>query len=197
VLLNLGMTLQSARAGVLKFLEDNPEPRLTTGKAAGLQQRLEIPTGMFTDRLRGSWSVATQIAAAHNAPTILPEHLLAALLSDPNGVAADVLRATKTDGAKLRSTLEASLARHAKKTDAALVLTDPLLRVAIAMAQEEMRDTKHTSLGTGHLLVGFLRQGGECTRILGLAGLELGAARDALRACLRKIDEDPIWDHIG
>ncbi len=54
-------------------------------------------------------------------------------------------------------------------------------RQAIAFAQEEARQLRHTSLGTEHLLLGLLRaEHTVAARILVLAGLDLEHAREAV-----------------
>jgi ATP-dependent Clp protease ATP-binding subunit ClpA len=74
---------------------------------------------------------------------------------------------------------------------------DPVLRLVLVLAFDEAAGTKSSQIGTGHMLIGLIQQDGPSARILRTAGLELEPARTALRACLPRIDEDPIWDHVG
>ncbi len=67
----------------------------------------------FTERSRGFVSAAQTIAMRENHQRILPEHLLKALMDDPEGLAANLIRAAGGDADKVKSAVDAAIDRQA------------------------------------------------------------------------------------
>ncbi len=79
----------------------------------------------FTERSRGFLQAAQTIAMRENHQRLLPEHLLKALLDDPEGLAANLIRRAGGAPERVAEALEATLARMPKVTgDAAQVYLD-------------------------------------------------------------------------
>ena len=68
----------------------------------------------FTDRARGFLQSAQTIAIRDYHQRITPEHLLKALLDDEQGAAAGLIRAAGGDPARVKSAVDAELARQPK-----------------------------------------------------------------------------------
>jgi ATP-dependent Clp protease ATP-binding subunit ClpA len=201
VLLELGVSLKRTRATVLEVLASETSSRenlLVSGPAAMVApSRVDVPFAHFSDRLKRVWDRAQQAARSGGFSLVSSEHLFAAMMTDSKGVAADVLRMNDTD----RAGILTQLGHIVKSIDTGApqlpIAMEPALARAIVVAFEEAAGTKSNQIGTGHVLIALLQQEGPTARILRSAGLELESARSALRACLRRIDEDPIWDHVG
>jgi len=65
----------------------------------------------FTERSRGVVQSAQTLAARSNHQRLTPEHLLKVLLDDPEGLAANLMRAAGADPVRARTEVEAELAK--------------------------------------------------------------------------------------
>src|SRR5689334_21397230 len=68
----------------------------------------------FTERARGFLQAAQTIAIREFHQRIGPEHLLKALLDDPEGAASGLIRAAGGDPVAAKQTVDADIARHPK-----------------------------------------------------------------------------------
>jgi ATP-dependent Clp protease ATP-binding subunit ClpB len=66
----------------------------------------------YTERSRGFVQAAQALALRSNHQRFTPEHLLKVLLDDPEGLAANLIRAAGGDPVKAHETLEAELAKQ-------------------------------------------------------------------------------------
>ena len=79
----------------------------------------------FTERARGFIQAAQTIATRENHQRLTPEHVLKALLDDPEGLAANLITRADGDAARVAEALETSLARQPRVTgDAAQTYLD-------------------------------------------------------------------------
>lgn len=67
---------------------------------------------------------------------------------------------------------------------------DRQAREAVTLAQDEASSFRHDYVGTGHLLLGLLEEGGVAARALAASGVELGATRSRLTAIVGYGEED-------
>src|SRR5579859_951647 len=65
----------------------------------------------FTERSRGFVQSAQTLAARSNHERLTPEHRLKVLLDDPEGLAANLMRAAGADPVRARTEVEAELAK--------------------------------------------------------------------------------------
>ncbi|MDT4893448.1 MAG: ATP-dependent Clp protease ATP-binding subunit ClpB, partial [Pseudonocardiales bacterium] len=130
-----------------------------------------------------------QALAARSAHTeVDTEHLLLALLADEDGLAARLLALTGTDVDRLRSEVQAQLARRPSVTGPGgspgqVLVTQRISRVLDA-AEREARRLKDEYVSVEHLLLGLVEDGATGSR-LNLA--EHGVTRDSLLAALTQV----------
>ncbi|HVA60785.1 MAG TPA: ATP-dependent chaperone ClpB [Mycobacteriales bacterium] len=143
----------------------------------------------FTTKSQETLNAAVSAAAAAGHPHVEPLHLLSALLAQPEGVAAPLLRAVGVDVAALRAAAGTQLARlpsASGPTVAAPGLSRQTLAVIHAGA-DRGHELGDEFVSTEHLLVGLAEAGGSGAS--GAAGLltGLGATPEALLAAFATV----------
>ncbi len=113
----------------------------------------------FSERARRVLTLAQEEARQFNHSYIGTEHLLLGLVREEEGVAAKVLTNLGADLAKIRSAVEFTMGRGEKPSGGEIGLTPRAKRV-IELAIDEARHLGHSYIGTEHLLLGLLREGG-------------------------------------
>jgi ATP-dependent Clp protease ATP-binding subunit ClpC len=113
----------------------------------------------FSERARRVLTLAQEEARQFNHSYIGTEHLLLGLVREEEGVAAKVLLNLGADLAKIRSAVEFTMGRGEKPSGGEIGLTPRAKRV-IELAIDEARHLGHSYIGTEHLLLGLLREGG-------------------------------------
>ena len=82
----------------------------------------------FTERSRGFVQAAQTIAMRENHQRLLPEHLLKALMDDPEGLAANLIARAAGDAQAVRDAVNAAVAKVPRVTgDAGQVYADNLI----------------------------------------------------------------------
>ncbi|MDX6243499.1 MAG: ATP-dependent Clp protease ATP-binding subunit ClpB [Frankiales bacterium] len=142
--------------------------RLTTKSQEGLQE---------------AQSIATRLGHQE----VDDEHLLLALLADPEGLAPRLLDLAGVDVDALRPDLETDLDRRPKvggpgRPQGQIYLTQALSRLLEA-ADREARRLKDEYVSVEHLLLALVEQGGASGRLL----TRHGASRDSLLAALTQV----------
>ncbi|WP_431977010.1 Clp protease N-terminal domain-containing protein [Micromonospora haikouensis] len=183
----------------------------------------------FTDRARKVVKQAAHEARAAGRRPIGTEHLLLAVLADPDNLASRVLSAAGVRAADLR----AAVARHTAEGDAGFAEADaaalreigidlaaivarieesfgpdalraaapaprrrwrqrpggpfsPRSKKALELALREALRLRHRHIGTEHILLGLLREGGgPAALVLTAAGLDLDDLRRRVELALR------------
>jgi len=113
----------------------------------------------FSERARKVLISAQEEAQRLNHSYIDTEHILLGLLREEEGVAAKVLINLGTSLSKVRATVEFAMERSEKPSISETGLTPSAKRV-IELAIDEARHLGHNYIGTEHLLLGLLREGG-------------------------------------
>jgi ATP-dependent Clp protease ATP-binding subunit ClpB len=138
---------------------------------------------------------ARQQAIARNHQTIEPEHVLFALLSDPEGVVYPLLHHLGVAPKPLRDRTDAALDRlpkvYAQVTEARV---GPALGTAIDAAFGEAEALTDEYVSTEHLLLALLQGSSGAARLLREAGLDRDAVLAALadvRGRQRVTDQNP------
>jgi hypothetical protein len=130
----------------------------------------------FTERARTVLTAARASARDLGSPQVRPGHLLVALFSQPEGIAARVLTGMGVTAQAATAALGASITGDAPPAN------DPKHPPFAPECERVLRDTLavalelgHNYIGTEHMLLGLLRE--EDTPVAGaLAGLGVGAA---------------------
>jgi ATP-dependent Clp protease ATP-binding subunit ClpC len=115
----------------------------------------------FTERARKVLMLAQDEAKRLSDSYIGTEHLLLGLLQEERGVASRVLRDMGVDPFQIRKSIEQSSLRGANRARAqqAQGLTPRTKRV-IERALDEAKQMNHAYIGTEHLLLGLIGEGG-------------------------------------
>ena len=114
----------------------------------------------FTEKARLGLASAQEIAETEHNPQLEPEHLLLALLRQPDGIVPRLLERLQTQPRAIAQTLERAIGTFPKVTGATAQLgVSPRLRTVLNRAQEEMTTLKDDYLSTEHLLLGMTDRG--------------------------------------
>ncbi len=119
----------------------------------------------YTEKAQEAVLAAQQIATQAESPVLDAEHLLAALLQDPEGVPVLTLRRLGADPAAISVELAAALSSRARIRGGQLSL-EPRARRLLERAEEEARRLQDEYVSTEHLLVAAAEAGGDAQRIL-------------------------------
>jgi len=161
----------------------------------------------FSERARRVLTLAQEEAEHFNHSYIGTEHILLGLVREDEGVAAKALANLGVGLSKLRSAVEFTMGRGEKKSSGEIGLTPRAKRV-IELAIDEARHLGHNYIGTEHLLLGLLREGGGvATGILDSFGITLERAREETKRLFsqgvprsklaRTTSRTPALDQVG
>ncbi len=106
----------------------------------------------YTEKAQEAILAAQRLATDADSPTLDVEHLLAALLEDPEGIPAVTLRALGADPSAIALELAAVLSRRARIAGGQLSL-DPRARRMLERAEEEAKRLNDDYVSTEHLLL--------------------------------------------
>ena len=150
----------------------------------------------LTRKSQEALSEAVRRATTDGNPHVEPLHLLAALVSQSEGVAQPLLRAVGADPAAVLQTTESMIARLPKAAGTTVSAPDmsrPLL-ATLATAAKQARELDDEYVSTEHLLAGLAKDGGQAADVLRRAGAgpdELLGAFEKVRGHARVTTEDP------
>jgi ATP-dependent Clp protease ATP-binding subunit ClpC len=161
----------------------------------------------FSERARRVLTLAQEEAQHFNHTYIGTEHILLGLLREDEGVGAKVLANLGVGLNKARSAVEFIIGRGEKPSTGEIGLTPRAKRV-IELAIDEARHLGHNYIGTEHLLLGLLREGGGvASDVLDSFGITLERARAETSKVLgegvararpaRSTSRTPALDQLG
>ncbi|MDQ3557408.1 MAG: AAA family ATPase, partial [Gemmatimonadota bacterium] len=138
---------------------------------------------------------AAQAAGQAGNPAVEDAHLLAALLSQDEGIVVPVLQKVGVNVARLRSELDAARGRLPRQSGGGQPTISRELNEVLTRAEEEARGLRDEYVSTEHLLLALADRRASTTRDLLAAQ---GATRDALLQALegvrgshRVVDQNP------
>ena len=150
----------------------------------------------FTTRSREALASAQREAVTAGNPQLEPVHLLAALVSEADGIPAALLQALGVERADIAAKAEAAvgrLPRVAGETASGPQASGALQRV-LARAQERAQERGDSFVSTEHLLLALAAVPSEASEVLSSAGASEQAIGDALervRGSARVTSADP------
>jgi ATP-dependent Clp protease ATP-binding subunit ClpB len=150
----------------------------------------------FTIKSQEAIQAAQQLADERRNPQTTPEHLLAVLLEQPEGVVVPVLRKLGVDPAIVRAGVNEALAKLPTLSGAGQEETNAsneLIQV-LRSAENEMRALKDEYVSTEHVLLALSEHpgpAGEALRAAGAAHDELLKALEEVRGPHRVTDQSP------
>jgi ATP-dependent Clp protease ATP-binding subunit ClpB len=136
----------------------------------------------YTEKAQAAIVTAQHIASQASSPVLDAEHILAALLDDPEGVPVMTLRQLGIDPAAVATDLGAVLSRRARVEGGQLAL-DPRARALIERAEGEAQRLADEYVSTEHLLLAAAESGGDAQRVLEAAG----AGREQILTALQSV----------
>jgi ATP-dependent Clp protease ATP-binding subunit ClpC len=143
----------------------------------------------FSERARRVLTLAQEEAQHLNHSYIGTEHILLGLLREEEGVAAKVLISLGANLGKVRSGVEFIIGRGDKPNTGEIGLTPRAKRV-IELAIDEARHLGHTYIGTEHLLLGLLHEGGGVAAgVLDSFGINLEQVRTEVTRMLNQSNQ--------
>ncbi|MEI6667865.1 MAG: ATP-dependent chaperone ClpB [Acidobacteriota bacterium] len=139
----------------------------------------------FTEKAQEAIVAAQQTAEQANHPEVEPEHLLAALVEQTDGVVPDVIRQLGADPRQVAATLGAALERLPCAHGSATRGLSPRLQEVLTVAQREAEQMKDAYVSTEHLLLAVAAERGrtDATKVL----QTIGASRERLLEVLQTI----------
>ena len=113
----------------------------------------------FTERARKVLTLAQEEAQRFQHNYIGTEHLLLGLVREGEGVAAKVLTNLGVQLSDVRRAVEFIIGRGDRIVEGEIGLT-PRAKKVIELAVDEAKLLKHQYIGTEHILLGLVREGG-------------------------------------
>jgi ATP-dependent Clp protease ATP-binding subunit ClpC len=139
----------------------------------------------FTDAARAVIVLAQQEARSFNHAYIGTEHLLLGLLDERNGVAANALGTLGVSTENVRKELIEIVGRGAQPVRGHVPFT-PRAKKVLELSLREAVGLKNNHIGTEHILLGVIREGGGvATQIMVALGADLPRAREVVLTLIR------------
>jgi ATP-dependent Clp protease ATP-binding subunit ClpC len=163
----------------------------------------------FTERARRVLMLAQEEAKRLNDSYIGTEHLLLGLVQEERGVAARVLRDLGVNPYQVRRIIEESSRRTGHRVRGQATGLTPRTKRVIERAVDEARRMNHHYIGTEHLLLGLIGEGGGlAVDVLKDMGVDLDGVRmQTTRAIMqsparprverKKGQQTPLMDQLG
>ena len=150
----------------------------------------------YTEKAQEAVVATQQLAESHGHAEMLPEHLLAALLEQADGVVPAVIAKMQLNPADLAKSVKALLAKLPRVQGGNQAGMSARLRKVLATAEEETSNLKDEFTSTEHLLVGLVSEGGRspAAELLKTSGVTKNAVLAALvqvRGSQRVTDQNP------
>ncbi len=150
----------------------------------------------FTEKAQQAVVGAQQLAQALGHAQIEPEHLLIALLEQPDGVAPAVLRKMNADPADLARTMRSEIAKGPQAYGGAEPGISPRLKLVVDLAEAEAGRLKDEYVSTEHLLIAIAGETGRspAAKLLTSRGITrdgIFAALTSVRGSQRVTDQNP------
>ncbi len=138
----------------------------------------------YTEKSQEAVLAAQQLAERRHHPQIEPEHLLAALIDQPDGVVPAVLRRLGIEPPRLLEEARAWLGRQPQAHGGTEAGPSPRLRGVAKAAEREAERLNDDYVSTEHLLLAVTREGGraEAARLLAANGVTSARVLEALSA---------------
>jgi ATP-dependent Clp protease ATP-binding subunit ClpB len=149
----------------------------------------------FTERSQEALQAAQTAATSLQHPTVLPEHLLLALLHQDEGLVPAFLRRMEVQPEPLAARLQSMLEGRPKQIGGGEPPAGAALRDVLMAAFDEMARLKDEYVSTEHLLLAIARQEkGDAARLLQQAGVtpeKIYSTLEAVRGSQRVTDANP------
>ena len=176
-------------AGEYRIAPEDLEKYLKSQQVEVARQRVEIdlrkkPFDKFNPGVLKVWALAEEEARQYNHPGVGTEHIVLALMTEGDGVAAKALERLQVQLSEVRAQIEKQHPAGDQPPTEGHGMTASA-QASIERAVQEARSLGHHYLGTEHQLLGVLREeeglGGQ---VLRGAGVTLEKAREVIKQLL-------------
>jgi len=173
-------------AGEYRFAEADLEKFLESQRVVVDNQPKNQLGDKFTNQARHVLAQASEEARRYNHTGVGTEHMLLALMSESEGIAAKALASLQVQEHEIRKQIETlHPEEHDHPTVEGMIGVTAQGKAGLELAVQEARSLDHHYLGTEHLLLGLLREeeglGGQ---VLRQAGVSLEQAREVIKRLL-------------
>jgi len=173
-------------AGEYRFAEADLEKFLESQRVVLDNQPKNQLGDKFTNQARHVLAQASEEARRYNHTGVGTEHMLLALMSESEGIAAKALTSLQVQEHEIRKQIETlHPEEHDHSTVEGMIGVTVQGKAGLELAVQEARGLDHHYLGTEHLLLGLLREeeglGGQ---VLRQAGVSLEQAREVIKRLL-------------
>jgi ClpA/ClpB-like protein len=131
---------------------------------------------MFTDRARRAVLQAQEEARMRNHPSIGTEHLLLGLIHEGEGVAVRALESLGISLEAVRYQVGEVIVQGRQAPSGDIPFSSQAKK-ALELSLREARRPRADHIGSGHILLGLISEGGVAAQVLGELGADLGRAR--------------------
>ena len=206
VLMNLGLKLENVRAEIMALLGpamsdhtkregietiEKPSHTIATNDYPWMSWTVPMHEH-FTDRAGKVMQIAKSESQRYNSEYIGTEHILLGLVKAGNGVAAKVLQKLQIDLDNIRMEVEKLVQSGPEMVTTGKLSPTPQAGNVIRYSMEEARILDCGFVGTGHILVGLLREReGVAAHVLNKCGVKLVDVRARILSLLAP----PTLDH--
>ena len=176
LLKSLGVDLEKVRH---ETIAEIGQPSGGTASAFTPPTRSQGPFDRFNAPAKRVLALAQDEAIRFNHNYIGTEHLLLGLAREGAGVAARALESLGVTLSQLRGSVEKIIGRGESTTSPSEITLSPRTKKVIEFAIDESRKLGHHDVGTEHLLLGLVREGGHVgSKVLDSLGVTLEGVRD-------------------
>jgi len=147
----------------------------------------------FTQRSIDAVSYAQQMAQSEQHPQIMPEHLLAALLKQEDGLVPQILKKLDVDVTHLSEELETSLKMLPRQSGGQLYASNEFTQV-LTKAEDQLKQFADEYISVEHLLLALIEVKSKAQELLKAHGIKretLLKAIQSIRGKHRVTDENP------
>ena len=127
----------------------------------------------FTDRARRVVDLARHEARTLGHDHIGTEHILLGLIEDGRGVGTTALTSMGINLDEMRQAVQDSIGRGAQPPpESEHIPFSPQVKKALELSLREANQLGHNYIGTEHILLGLIREGGGAAQLLAGAGVD-------------------------
>ena len=131
----------------------------------------------FTDRARRVVVLAQHEARTLGHDYIGTEHILLGLIDEGQGVATTALTSMGVSLHEMRQAVQDSIGRGTEPPESGHIPFTPRAKKVLELSLRESQELGHTYIGTEHILLALIREGGGAAQLLAGAGVDLDRAR--------------------
>jgi ATP-dependent Clp protease ATP-binding subunit ClpC len=131
----------------------------------------------FTDRARRVVVLAQHEARTLDHDYIGTEHILLGLIDEGQGVATTALTSMGISLEEMRQAARDSIGRGAQPRESGHIPFTPQAKKVLELSLRESMQLGHEYIGTEHILLALIREGGGAAQLLARAGVDLDRAR--------------------